>query len=87
MQLIGYIMLDVSCLSALQLSPRQRYITRTGPFNVAFGRFTTQTIKLQHFVKNSFAVIAHIAFHAYATTYLPLFYANFQRFISNRIVY
>ena len=36
MQLIGYNMLDVSCLRALQLSSRQRYIARTGPFYVAF---------------------------------------------------
>ena len=36
MQLIGYNMLDVSCLSALQLSSRQRYIVRAGPFYVAF---------------------------------------------------
>ena len=36
MQLIGYNMLDVSCLRALQLSSRQRYIAQTGPFQVAF---------------------------------------------------
>ena len=36
MQLIGYNMLDVSRLRALQLSSRQRYIARTGPFFVAF---------------------------------------------------
>ena len=36
MQLIGYNRLDVSCLSALQLSSRQRYKARTGPFYVAF---------------------------------------------------
>ena len=28
-------------------------------------------------------MIAHIAFHAYLTTYSLLFYPNFQRFISN----
>ena len=28
-------------------------------------------------------MIAHIAFHAYLTTYLLLFHANFQRYISN----
>ena len=81
MQLIGYNMLGVSCQRALQLSSRNRY---TGPFYVTFWRFTTQPIKLQHFVKVCYAVIAHIAFHAYLTTYLLLFYANFQRFISNR---
>ena len=36
MQLIGYNMLDVSHLRALQLSSRQRYIAQTGPFYVAF---------------------------------------------------
>ena len=36
MQLICYNMLDVSPLRALQLSSRQRYIARTGPFYVAF---------------------------------------------------
>ena len=36
MQLIGYNMLDVSRLHVLQLSSRQRYIVRTGPFYVAF---------------------------------------------------
>ena len=36
MQLIGYNMLDVSRLRALQLSSRQGYIARTGPFCVAF---------------------------------------------------
>ena len=35
-QLVGYKMLDVSRLHALQLSSRQRYIARTGPFYVAF---------------------------------------------------
>ena len=83
MQLFGYNMLDVSCLSALQLSSRQRYIVRAGPFYVAFWRFTTQPTKLQRFVKFCYAVIAHIAFHAYLMTYLIIFYANFQRFISN----
>ena len=51
MQLIGYNMLDVSRLRALQLSSRQRYIAQTGPFYVAFGRFTTQPLKLQRFLK------------------------------------
>ena len=74
---------DVSRLLALQLSSRQRYIAPIGPFYVAFWRFTTQPIKLQHFVKICNAVIAHIAYHAYLTTYLLLFYANFQRFISS----
>ena len=36
MQLIGYNMLDVSCLRALQQSSRQRYIAQTGPFYGAF---------------------------------------------------
>ena len=36
MQLIGFNMLDVSLLRALQLSSGQRYIARTGPFYVAF---------------------------------------------------
>ena len=36
MQLIGYNMLGVSPLPALQLSSRQRYIAQTGPFYVAF---------------------------------------------------
>ena len=45
--------------------------------------FNTQPIKLQRFVKKRYAVIAHNAFHAYVTTYLLIFYANFQRFISN----
>ena len=36
MQLIGFNMLDVSRLRALQLSLRQRYIAQTGPFYVAF---------------------------------------------------
>ena len=70
-------------LRALQLSSRQRFIARTAPFYIAFWRFTTQPIKLQRFVKFCYAVIAHIAFHAYLTTYLLLFYANFQKFISN----
>ena len=51
MQLIGYNMLDVSRLRALQLSSRQRDIAQTGPFYVAFWRFTAQPIKLQRFVK------------------------------------
>ena len=50
MQLIGYNMLDVSHISALQLSSRQRYIAQTGPFYVAFRCFTTQQLKLQRFV-------------------------------------
>ena len=81
--LICYKMLDVSRLRALQLSSRQRYIAWTGPFYVVFWRFITQPIKLQRFVKLCYAVIAHIAYHAYLTTYLLLFYANFHRFISN----
>ena len=36
MQLIGYNMLGVSRLRALQLSSRQRSIAQTGPFYVAF---------------------------------------------------
>ena len=36
MHLIGYYMLDASRLRALQLSSRQRYIVRTGPFYIAF---------------------------------------------------
>ena len=36
MQLIGYNMLGVNRLRALQLSSRQRYIARTSPFYVAF---------------------------------------------------
>ena len=36
MQLIGYKMFDVSRLRALQLSSRQRYIARSGPFYVTF---------------------------------------------------
>ena len=36
MQLIGYNMLDVSRLRALQLSSRQRYIAQTGPVYVGF---------------------------------------------------
>ena len=83
MQLIGYNMFDVSRLRALQRSSRQRYIARTDPFYVAFCRFTTQPIKLQRFVKFCYVVVAHIAFHAYLTTYLLIFYANFQRFICN----
>ena len=51
MQLIGYNMLDVSRLSALQLSSRQRYKAQNGPFYVAFWRFSAQPIKLLHFVK------------------------------------
>ena len=82
MQLIGYNMLDVRRLRALQLSSRHRYIARNGPFYVAFWRFTTQPINLQLFVKLCYAVIAHIAFHLYLTTYLLLLYANLQRFIS-----
>ena len=83
MQSIGYKMLDVSRLRALQLSSGQRYIARTGAFYVAFRRVTTQTIKLQRFIKVCYAMIAHNAFHAYLTTYLLLIYAKFQRFISN----
>ena len=82
MQLIGYNMLGVSHLRALQLSSRQRYIAQSSPYYVKFWRLTTQPIKLQRFVKLCYAVIAHIALHAYLTTYLLLFYANFQRFIS-----
>ena len=66
MQLIGHSMLDVSRLRALQLSSRQHCIARSSQFYVAF----------------CYAVIAHISFHAYLTTYLLLFFANFQRFIS-----
>ena len=69
MQLIGYKMLDVSRIHALQ-----HYIAQTGPFYVAFWRFTTQPIKLKRFVKVCYAVIAHIAFNSYLTTYLLLFY-------------
>ena len=65
MQLIGYNMLDDSPPRALQVSSRQRYIARTGPFYVAFWRFTTQPIKLQRFAKLYYAVIADIASHAY----------------------
>ena len=83
MQLIGYNMLGVTRLRALQRSIRQRYTAQTGQFYVAFWRFTTQPIKLKRFVKFSYAMIAHIAFHAYLTTYLLIFYANFQRFICN----
>ena len=36
MQLIGFNLLDVSCLRALQRSSWQRYITQTGPIYVAF---------------------------------------------------
>ena len=82
MQLIGYNMLDASRIHALQLSSRQRYIAGTGPVYVAFSRLTTQPIKLQRFVKLCYAVIADIAFHVYLTTYLLLFYANFQRYIT-----
>ena len=82
-QLIGHSMLDVSRLNALQLFSRQRYLSRSGPFFVAFWRFISQPIKLQHFVKFCNAVIAHIAFNAYLTNYLLLYYANFQRLISN----
>ena len=84
MQLISYNMFDVSRLRALQLLSRQHYIAQTGPFYVAFWRYSAQPIKLQHFVKVDYAVVAHIAFHAYLTTCLLLFYATFQRFISNR---
>ena len=52
-----------------------------GPILRCNRRFTTQPIKLQCFIKVCYAVIAHIAFHAYLMTYLLLFYANFQRFI------
>ena len=73
MHLTGYNKLDVSRLHVLQLSLRQRYIARTGPFHVAFWRFTSQPIKLQRFVKFCYAVIAHIAFHAYLTNFLLLY--------------
>ena len=82
MQLIGYIMLDVSHLRVLHLLSRQRFIAQTGPFNVAFWCFTTQPIELKRFVKFRYAVIAHIAFHVYLRTYLLIFNANFQRFIT-----
>ena len=36
MQLIGNNMLDVSCLRALQLSSRQRYVAQTGPVYIGF---------------------------------------------------
>ena len=72
MQLIGYNMLDVSRLCALQLLSRQRYIVRTGPFYVAFWRFTTQPIKHQRFIILCYAVIAYIAFHTYLTTFILL---------------
>ena len=78
MQLIGYNMFGVNRLRALQLSSRQRYIPRTSSFYVAFWCFTTQTIEIQRFVKFCYAVIAHIAFHVYLTTYLLLFCANFK---------
>ena len=79
MQLIGYNMFDVSRLCALQLLSRQWYIARTGAFYIAFWRFTTQTIKLECFVKFCYAVIAHIVFHAYLMAYLLLFYINCQK--------
>ena len=44
MKLIGYNMLDVSRLRALQFLSRQRFIAQTGPFYAAFWRFTTQPI-------------------------------------------
>ena len=81
MQLIGYNMLDVSRLRALQLSSRQCYIAQTSPVYVGFWRFTIQPIKLQRLVKVCYVVIAHIAFHEYLMPYLLLFYANFQRII------
>ena len=74
MQLIGYSMLDVSHIRALQLSSRQHYIAQTGPFYIAFRRFTTQPIKFKRFVKVCYAVIANI--------YSSSMY--FQRFISNK---
>ena len=76
-RLHNYIFLEVKNLSM------QRYIAQTGPFYVASLRFTTQPIKLQRFVKFCYAVIAHTEFHEYLATNLLLFYANFQRFISN----
>ena len=82
MQLIGYNMFDAIRLRALQLSSRQCYIVRTGPFYVAFWSHTTLPIKFQCFVKFCYAVIAYIAFHAYLTTHFLLFYAKFLRFIS-----
>ena len=82
MRLISYNLFDVSYLRALQLLSRQHYIAQTGPFYVAFWRFSAQPIKLQHFVKVYYDVIATIASHAYLTTCLLLCYANFQRFIS-----
>ena len=67
---MGYNMLDVSHVRALQLLSRQRYIAQTGPFYIAFWRFTTQPIKLQRFVKLCYAVIAHIAsMHIYRHIY------------------
>ena len=65
MQLIGYNMLDVSRLGALQLLSRQRYIAQTCPLYVAFWYFTTQPIKAQFFVELCYAVVAQIAFYAY----------------------
>ena len=70
-------------LGALQLSSRQRHIVQTSPFYIAFWRFTSEPIQLPLIVKFCYAVIAHIAFHAYLMTYLLVIYANFQRFITN----
>ena len=53
-------------------------------FTLQFDLFTAQPNKLQRFVKYCYDVIAHIACYAYLMTDLLLFYANFQRFISNR---
>ena len=86
MQLIGYNMLDVS---RLQMYVRTTVLKAT---LYSANRHVLRCIWTFHhttnytstfFVNLCYAVIAHIAFHAYLTTHLLLFYANFQRFISN----
>ena len=83
MQLIGYNILNVSGQRALQLSSRQHYKAQTGLFYVAFWRFTTQPIKLKRFVKCVMLWWPILRSMHILTTYLVLFYANFQRVIFN----
>ena len=65
-------------------------LVRTVPFFREINFISSYTEKNNYFLLYEliqylpYAVIAHIAFYAYLTPYFLPFYANFQRFISDR---
>ena len=83
MQSIGYNKPGVSCLRALQQCQGNFIARELAHLMLLFGVLLHNKLNINVFEKFCYAVIALIAFHAYLTTNLLLFYANFQRFISN----